>query len=138
MKRLTFFITLLCSSLLLADHWNTKKESVIDTKNKLEWQDTKQIDTFDDKWEISQHHCSGLRLGGHTDWRLPNNKELIALAKNEKEKKHFKHLDKQVFWTSQTDPDNEVNAFAIYIGNGHLSSNDVCDTSRVICVRYHP
>lgn len=135
MKTTILLTTLLSFTLLYASSDTKQSESVVDTKNRLEWQDSQQIESYEDKWGIANGHCEGLNLGDHKDWRLPTNKELIALAKNAKEKKQFSYLSQQVFWTSQEDPENEINAFTVYIGNGHLSSNDECDANHIICVR---
>jgi len=38
-----------------------------------------QGDSTDANWEAALARCEGLSLGGHSDWRLPNIKELISI-----------------------------------------------------------
>ncbi len=109
--------------------------SVIDTKNHLQWQDTPSLEEYEEKWHMSQQHCDGLHLESLSDWRLPTQKELISLAKMRDTKKSFSYLEEQIFWSNDEDAENPLNAYTIYIGNGHKSSNDKCETNNVICVR---
>lgn len=130
-------VCLSSTTMLTAGEWVKSKESVIDTKHALQWQDNVTLEDYEEKWEMSSKHCSALMLDGHHDWRLPTKQELTWLAKSDAGKKRFSHLQKQVFWTSQEDLDDDINAFAVYIGNAHLSSNDKCEINKAICVRKH-
>ena len=120
---------------LHASDWIKTQDSVIDTKNHLEWQDTAMLDEYEEKWAMSKQHCESLKLSNNNDWRLPSKEELIILAKDKVGQKKFSHLSDKVFWTSQEDKDNFINALCIYSGNGHLSSNDKCEVNSVMCVR---
>ncbi len=126
---------LACSHLLFGADLLKMPQSVIDTKQHLQWQDNSIIEEYEEKWNMSKQHCHGLHLESFNDWRLPTQKELITLSQNKAKKKKFSHLKKQIFWTSDEDINNPLNAYAIYIGNGHQSSNDKCEKNSVICVR---
>jgi len=51
--------------------------TVTDTSTDLMWQ---QVSSSSKTWKEALVYCEGLNLGGHTDWRLPNIKELQSLV----------------------------------------------------------
>ncbi len=51
--------------------------TVTETATGLMWQ---QIDPGSKGWADALAHCEGLTLGGYSDWRLPNIKELFSLV----------------------------------------------------------
>ena len=53
-------------------------ETVTDIKTGLVWQ--KGDDGTTRNWETALSYCEGLTLGGKTDWRLPNIKELSSIV----------------------------------------------------------
>ena len=123
------------SHLLSGADWIQMPNSIIDTKQHLQWQDNTAIEEYEEKWNMSKQHCNGLYLDSFHDWRLPTQKELILLSHNKTVKANFSHITKQIFWSSDEDKNNPLNAYAIYIGNAHQSSNDKCEKNSVICVR---
>jgi hypothetical protein len=52
--------------------------TVTDKTTGLVWQ--QQDDGVKKDWTTQLQYCAGLNLGGHTDWRLPNIKELASLV----------------------------------------------------------
>ncbi|MEJ2397667.1 MAG: DUF1566 domain-containing protein [Gammaproteobacteria bacterium] len=52
--------------------------TVTDTVSSLMWQQTAMADPYD--WQAKLHACANLTLAGHTDWRLPDIKELATTA----------------------------------------------------------
>ena len=130
-----FISLLVLSHLLLGADFVKMPDSVVDKKHHLQWQDTTKLEMYEEKWDMSREHCKGLNLDSFSDWRLPTQKELISLAQNKAIKASFVYLKKQVFWSANEDKNNPLNAYTIYIGNGHKSSNDKCETNNVVCVR---
>lgn len=128
-------LLLALSHLLLGADFVKMPNSVVDKKHHLQWQDTAKLEAYEEKWDMSREHCSGLHLESFSDWRLPTQKELISLAKNRAIKASFSHIKEQVFWSVNADKNNPLNAYTVYIGNGHNSSNDKCEINSVICVR---
>ena len=109
--------------------------SVIDVKHKLQWQDTKAIQGLNEIYKMSRGYCESLKLDGYDDWRLPTVKELLVLANSKELQQSFIYLEKKVFWSVEDDKDDDVNSICVYSGNGHISSNDKCDSNYAICVR---
>lgn len=52
--------------------------TVTDTSTGLMWQQTNAESTM--TWESAISYCEDLSLGGYTDWRLPNRKELRSIV----------------------------------------------------------
>lgn len=52
---------------------------VTDTVSGLTWQRRVNQNTQSLRWEEAQAYCNNLVLGGHSDWRMPNIKELQSL-----------------------------------------------------------
>jgi len=126
------FLLLLFLPSLFADVKETKG-SVIDTKNHLEWMDSTKIEEKEEIWKMANSYCHNLRYLQHSDWHTPSLDEFKKLLEV---KKYFRHLDDSVFWTSQEDSDDDLNAVEFYIGNGHVSTEDKCEKESVMCVRY--
>jgi hypothetical protein len=75
---------LLCvSPSVLASFHDNGNGTVSDTSTGLMWQQDTARDEWGDydhmTWEEALDYCEVLSLGGHTDWRLPNIKELDSL-----------------------------------------------------------
>ena len=134
MKYILFTLLAAFSYLYAADVIQ-KQSSVLDTRHHLEWQDNQDLQENEAKWAMSKKHCASLSIGGNHDWRLPTNDELITLAKDPKTKALFRNLDTQIFWTSQEDEQDDLNAYEVYIRNGYLSTEDKCESGSAICVR---
>jgi len=76
---------LLCiSPSVLASFHDNGNGTVSDTSTGLVWQQDTARDEWGDydsmTWEEALDYCEVLSLGGHTDWRLPNIKELDSLV----------------------------------------------------------
>lgn len=124
---LLLFFTLLDISLF------ANEKGVVDTNEHLEWQDNVEHPQL--KWKLARGYCSQMRLNNFNDWRLPTKKELVDLSKETKYKKRFEYLGSSVYWSSNDDPKDDLNAVTIYSGNGFVSTSDKCDKFAVICVR---
>jgi RHS repeat-associated protein len=52
---------------------------VLDSINKLQWQDDEDVATNFLNWEDAGQYCANLQLAGYDDWRLPNSNESQTL-----------------------------------------------------------
>jgi hypothetical protein len=129
------FLLLTSITLSFSADFLQEKESVIDTQQNLQWQDTEEIADYSDIWKMANSHCKGLSFLGYNDWRLPTKEELTLLGKSKKEKSKFVHLKNELYWSSQEDKNDDINAMSVYVGNGFISSGDKCEKEAVICVR---
>ena len=129
MKKLVLFLYLY--SFIYA---NEQEQTLVDTKNHLEWQDTLAVEK-EEKWAMLNRYCHSLHLLGHNDWRAPTVSELKTII-TMGELKLFHYGESADYWTSEEDKNEDgINAWAIYMPNGHLFSNDKCETAYMRCVR---
>lgn len=134
MKIILIVMLFVCSSLFGGD-WVKKPHSVIDVKHHLQWQDTESMQEFNDIWRLAKTRCEGLSLESYDDWRLPTTKELEYLGKSKEGKAKFSYLESEVFWTSEEDKNDDINAVTVFSGNGFVSTSDKCDSAYALCVR---
>ena len=104
--------------------------TVTDRAMGLTWQQSDSDQTHD--WLGALKYCESLTLAGHTDWRLPNVKELQSIVdytKNDPalDQRYLKQSDKKAwFWSSTTHGDNI--SMASYVCFGKCTSIQGVDT----------
>jgi len=92
-------------------------------------------------WDEAQSYCSGLSLGGATDWRLPSVKELRSIvdftqAPVALDPIAFPHTSTSyIFWTANPSAESVNNAWGVLLGNGSYSQFRRIDSYSVRCVR---
>ncbi|HEY6094690.1 MAG TPA: DUF1566 domain-containing protein [Gallionellaceae bacterium] len=98
--------------------------TVTDAGRNLIWQ--KQDDGTVKSWEQALLYCDGLSVGGFTDWRLPNVKELNALVDYTTvnpaiNSMYFPNTQSAYYWTSTTNTSAPTLAFLVSFGGGNIS-----------------
>ena len=58
-----------------------KTQITLDTETGLMWQDNIDANELRLNWIEAQEYCKNLRLGGFSDWEIPNKNILLDLAK---------------------------------------------------------
>jgi hypothetical protein len=110
---------------------------VNDTKTGLMWQDDAVGSTM--TWANAITTCESLTLGGYSDWRLPNIRELKSIVDrtryNPAISPNFTAIDSSVYWSSTTVASGSSYAWRVYFGGGGDSANDKTDSLYVRCVR---
>ena len=94
-------------------------------------------------WLFALQYCENLSLAGHTDWRLPNVRELMTIVKFESSASPY--IDATAFpntitttnyWTSTTDVSTVANAWSVNFNNGYFSRvSKASATLATRCVR---
>jgi len=99
-------------------------QTVTDKATGLMWQQADDRQTRD--WFEALQYAEKLNLAGHTDWRLPNVKELQSIVDYEKlnipaiEETFFRVSNPDSwFWTSTTNGDKAYNAMYICFGKAY-------------------
>ena len=111
--------------------------TVTDNTTGLIWQ---QAEGGSKTWEDALTYCEDLPLGGDTDWRLPNVKELESLTDDSQyspaiDKDYFTNAYSSNYWSSTTNANNTTNAWNVNFNNGNVNNNNKTNNLYVRCVR---
>ena len=124
--------------------------TVTDNNTGLEWKKCSEPDTGTGTctgthskytWANALTQCYNLSYGGHTDWRLPNAKELWSIASLQPgsapyiNQTAFPGTVSNFYWSSTTYPSYTVFALGVYFNGGSLSSGVKANSFYVRCVR---
>ncbi len=123
--------------------------TITDTCTGLMWTATTQdangdlMFTFEDMvtWKEALKFCEDRDLAGHTDWRLPNRRELESLAEftdnNNGVNNRFSLVAPHLYWSSTTDITSPGSAWFVEFGQGgsFVDSTTKFATFHVLCVR---
>jgi len=112
--------------------------------NNLTYQNQPFTKTY--TWQEAKDYCEDLTLDGHSDWRLPNRKELNAIrTKNSiqgQKRKYYirpefvKNLRSYAwFWSSTTTKDDSSDAWVVTFLNGLNDWYNKTDNDYALCVR---
>lgn len=119
------------------DGTGTAAGTVRDNITNLVWQ--KQDDATTRTWENAIRYCEDLSLGGYTDWRLPNIKELSSLVDDSRINPSidplFTGTVSSYYWSSTTYAGGTTDAWGVYFSNGTTGSSNKTTTNFVRCVR---
>jgi hypothetical protein len=113
------------------------KEVVIDTKNKLMWQDDESVKTTEKDWSGAISYCDNLSFAGFSDWRLPSYKELLSLSNPNLDspavQSSFKNISSNDFWSNSGYGSDY--ARMVFFGSGHGSHSPIWYNLNICCVR---
>jgi len=95
--------------------------TVTDAATALMWQ--KQDDGAARIWDVALSYCEGLSLAGHSDWRLPNIKELYSIVDASKispaiDTNYFPGTLSANYWSSTTTVFSTANAWTVNFSLG--------------------
>jgi hypothetical protein len=120
-------------------HYAIRSESgtVSDLVTGLEWQASVPGRTF--TWSEAETHCSGLRLGERSDFRLPTRIELVSLLDLERaepaiDPTAFPETPGEWFWSASPTADDPTRAWYAYFYFGYPDIEDRGSAFRVRCV----
>jgi len=91
-------------------------------------------------WNNAIVYCEGLSLGGFTDWRLPNVKELKSIADTTKSRPaidavYFPNTIALRYWSSTSYAADTTNAWFVYFDDGFADGIGKSTVFYVRCVR---
>ena len=112
----------------------------VDSKTGLTWQDNSAIKETKMTWQDAKSYCRELSLGGYSDWRLPNIKELQSIVDisryNPAIKKGFKYVTtSDYYWSSSVYVLDTKYAWIVYFENGYAFNDSKTNKNYVRCVR---
>ena len=129
MKRLFMVFAVLCvlqaASAGAASFTDNGNGTVTDNGTGLMWQ---QGEPGYKTWANALTYCEGWSLGGQTDWRLPNIKELESITDDSKyypaiDTTYFPNTNANYYWSSTTDAYYTYYAWVVDFGNGFVHSH---------------
>jgi hypothetical protein len=110
--------------------------TVTDHCTGLMWQ--KETDPGTYTWQQALQYCEGLSLAGHSDWRLPNVRELQSIVDYGRDNPSIDPVFGAVshwYWSSSTYVFYPGSAWVVYFYDGHVSSGYKGDSGYVRAVR---
>ncbi|OGR04663.1 MAG: hypothetical protein A2511_13460 [Deltaproteobacteria bacterium RIFOXYD12_FULL_50_9] len=121
-----------------ANYTDNGNLTLTDNETTFMWQ--QQDDNTTRTWEEAIVYCEALDLGGHSDWRLPNYKELKSIvdysaANPSINSTAFPGTDASDYWTSTTYAGSTSNAWLVSFNNGYVSPYYKSSKYYVRCVR---
>lgn len=113
-------------------------DTVTENTTKLIWQDDTTPASM--TWDSAITYCQNLTLGGHTDWRLPDIKELQTLVDNSKSDPSmdsiFQNTISSYYWSITSYVALSSNAWSVHFFTGYTSADDKTDSNiNVRCVK---
>ena len=115
---------------------------VTDRQTGLQWQDDYSDNGGEIKsteWIDAIAYCENLSLGGYSDWRLPNVRELLSIADRSRYNPAidpvFQSVDSKLYWSSTTNADGTSFAWHVNFYYGFWSNFDKGGGLYVRCVR---
>ena len=121
----------------MEQRYKALKHSVLDTRTGLEWQKDAGGRM---SWDKAMGYASSLRLGKHSDWRLPTVEELATLIDYSKEgpASSFPGMPRDYFWSSSSYSGASSNAWNVNFYSGNVYSYDKSYSNYVRCIRRGP
>ncbi len=94
-------------------------------------------------WQNAIDYCDGLDWGGHTDWYLPDAKELRTIVDNHRtspaiDTAIFPGTPSNWFWTSASCAGDSSDAWRVDFSGGGVDDGDKGNGNNVRCVRRGP
>ncbi|MEI6435977.1 MAG: DUF1566 domain-containing protein [Bacteroidota bacterium] len=129
----------LFSTLFSVPHFTDNgNETITDNFTGLTWQKIQSPTSL--TWEEALVYGETMSLGGKTDWRLPNVKELqslndVALFKPSFNKSYFPDVLSGNYWSSTSMQQTNTKAWDINVDYGIVSYNDKTQKENVLLVR---
>jgi len=117
------------------------KEVVVDKITGLMWQDNAEAKIVEKNWDDAKSYCQNLTLGGFTDWRLSNIKELKSIINREKANpaidSEFSNVASDDYWSSSNIGDRNDLAWYVWFYDGCVNDHgSLKSNSRYVrCVR---
>jgi len=111
--------------------------TITDNRLGLVWQ---EVENNPVTWSNAIIYCEGLTLGGFSDWRLPNVKELHSLVDNQTanpsiNQSAFPLATAYYYWSSTTNPGNTAQAYLISFDTGDVTETNKSYSFNARCVR---
>ncbi|PIF04911.1 MAG: hypothetical protein CSA86_00245 [Arcobacter sp.] len=138
-----FILLCLCTIMLFASKLTKGTNYVVDDKNKLMWQDTKDnikvLITHNDAIE----YCKNLRLNSFSDWQLPTREQIKTIIDKTRVRdqlminKAFRYVRRDGYWLQDRTWIRNFGKYAyfVYLKSGSIYYQNRSYKKHVRCVR---
>ena len=111
-----------------------------DPSTNLMWEDTKHARKGQVTYLEAISYCDALKLGEHTDWRVPTLQELISIVDYKRYEpailKDFVHVDQdKLYWSSTQYANKSTEFWGVVFEDGDTDNASAIYDRRVRCVR---
>jgi len=138
-----FTLLCICTALLFAGKLTRSGNYVIDDKNKLMWQDTKENIKILLTQEDAVKYCKNLHLGGFNDWQLPSVKNYKTIIEKKSKRsllkinKAFKYTKRDNYWAKDRTWIRNFGEYGyyVYFKSGTIYYQNRTYSKYVRCVR---
>jgi len=130
--------TLLFISSLQAVEYEQSENIVVDTKNKLMWQDNDEVTEHLETFVSAKVYCENIILNGYIDWRVPTVEEVVKIidvTNNTSVSKEFQNIEPKIYTTSTSFVENFGYIWAVDFEIGKILTVDKMDMNYIRCVR---
>lgn len=106
----------------LGSDYSSQTGTVTDLSTGLVWENQGNASKY--TWKEALAYCENLALGGHSDWRLPNYKELLSIVDYTKNNPAISapfSAQSTAYWTSSTRYGHPNNGFYVDFSTGYAS-----------------
>lgn len=112
--------------------------TVMDDTTGLMWQ--QDDDGVTRNWETALSYCEELLLAGHSDWRLPDAKELGSITdvtwyQPSIDTTYFPTAKSSTYWSSTASADPLFDVWSVFFNNGVVAGHGYTYINYVRCVR---
>ena len=139
MKVNTIIFFIIVANINLFASFSKQGDIVIDSKTKLMWQDNSDVESNSQNWSNALEYCHNLTLGGYSDWRLPNIRELLSIADKRKYNpaiySTFKNVVSDYYWSASTYASGTSDAWVVGFEYGDEYWGSMSRSTYVRCVR---
>lgn len=113
-----------------------KTQITLDTETGLMWQDDIDAKELKLNWLEAQEYCKNLRLGGFTDWEIPNKDILIDLGFKKRELKNISVSNLDAYWSSSSTLINNLYKISVISFQFvEIMDSYKTDINKIKCVR---
>lgn len=116
-----------------------ESETVTDSLTGLMWQDNSETESITQEWDTALGYCLDLELGGYTDWRMPNIKELKSIVDygrgNQTIDPAFSYAANNYYWSSTIFANDSRGVWFINFYDGNDRNYIKTFLNNIRCVR---
>jgi len=133
-------LTLMAIGTIASADFTKSGDIVTDNTTGLMWQDDTTAASIKLTWQAAIDHCEALTIGGHSDWRLPNIRELKSIVDRSKSispiiYSAFQNTLPNDYWSATTVASETNNAWSLDFNHGFDSWYSKDYSNYVRCVR---